>query len=594
MIKKYSAYLVLLFLLTACATGIPNSTSTLEIHDIQGCSHTSPYVGKQVEGIEGVVTHKVPNGFTMQTIKPDDLDCSSEAIFVFTKSYPDVMVADRVSVNGLVEEFADGKVEDHNLSQTEIVQPYYKVIQSSQAMPTPIIFENLEGIIPLEIIENDGMSIFDPKEDGLDFFESVESMLVQVRKGMVVAPRNGYGEITVLPETFIKSNLVSAEGALINTQKDANPEKVMIKLPGTFDQEINAGDRIDQPITGIMDYSYGNYKVLAFSPIEISSSEQIIDTFTSKEGGLTIVTYNLENLSPQDESRRFVEIGKQIVKILQSPDVLVLNEIMDNSGSVDDGVVDSDQTIEKLVNSIIKAGGPTYSYSNTNPNNNQDGGIEGGNIRTILLFRSDNGISLENEYHKINGIKFQDGLFSIEQNPSLVGEFSATFNGTRKPRIWLLNKNGQQFFVVGVHLTSQGADSPEWGNQQPPLKPEEMQRVEEARVINQQLSKIVTENSTTPIFIAGDMNDMPWSDTISSLAQESFVNTADLNTPTENYSYIFEGNAQQLDYILINKNLASELVQARFIHINSTLDQEDNISDHDPLMIEYRLDQSAP
>lgn len=585
---------MMLFAIASCTTQGSSAQNKLEIHDIQGCSHSSAYAGKQVNNIAGIVTHKVSNGFMMQSVLPDELDCSSEAIFVFTKDYPGVMIADSVSVNGLVDEFVDGNIEEHNLSQTEIINPQYKVLNSDDALPEPIIIDNLAGTIPSAIIENDGLAKFDPGEDGLDFYESLEFMLVEIQKGIVVAPRNSYGEISILSDPMIDSNIVSAQGALLNSKEDANPEKVIVKLPTSFHDAVNVGDTFDSPIVGVMDYSYGNYKLLAFSPVEFKNTPSEVAPFDPISGGLTLATYNLNNLSPMDENKKYTEIAKQIVKILQSPDVLVLNEIMDNSGSVDDGVVAADQTVARLISTIQNAGGPAYSYSNTNPDNNQDGGIKGGNIRTVLLYREDTGIALEEETPRINGSKYQDGLFSIERNPTLIGEFSSSFNGTRKPRIWLLDKNGRQFFVVGVHLTSQGANSPDWGSQQPPQKPEELQRIEEARLIAHQLIEIRSQDPTTPIFITGDMNDLPWSEAVTALEEGVFVTTVDSRTPAENYSLIFEGNAEQMDYILVNQNLANNVVQARFMHINSILDQQEAVSDHDPMIIEFLLDQSAP
>lgn len=592
--KLWILGLVILFGIASCSTQGSNAQNTLEIHDIQECSHTSPYKGKQVSNILGIVTHKVSNGFMMQSVLSDDQDCSSEAIFVFTKEYPGVMVADKVSVTGLVDEFTDGNVEEHNLSQTEIINPQYKVLNSENALPVPIIIDDLAGRMPSKIIENDGLTKFDPGEDGLDFYESLEFMLVEVKKGIVVGPQNSFGEISILPDSMINSNIVSTHSALLYTKEDANPEKMMVKLPAAYDGVVNVGDRFTSPIVGVMDYSYGNYKMLAFSPVEFISNPPGDTSFEPTSAGLTLATYNLENLSPMDGNKKYSEIAKQIVKTLQSPDVLVLNEIMDNSGSMDDGVVAADQTISRLTAAIQKAGGPKYSYSNTDPNNNQDGGIEGGNIRAVLLYREDTGIILEEENRRINGISYQDGFYSIERNPSLIGEYSASFNGTRKPKIWLLDQNGVQFFVVGVHLTSQGANSPDWGSQQPPQKPEEMQRIEEARLIYEQVSKIHSQNPSTPIFIAGDMNDLPWSASIAALESSSFVNAVDSNTLAENYSFIFEGNAEQMDYILVNQNLAGNVLQARFMHINSILDQQEAVSDHDPMIIEFRLDQSAP
>lgn len=582
--------LAVMVMIASCEVKESNFSGQLEIHDIQGCSHTSPYKGQKVKDVVGVVTHKVSNGFTMQSISPDDQFCTSEGIFVFTKDYPNVMVADLVRVDGYVDEFTDGEPDDYNLSQTEISKAEYTVIQSDHTLPQPFVIDDMKGSLPTAVIDNDGMMKFEPGEDGLDFFESLESMLVEIRSGLVVASRNDYNEIIVVPDVFTHINLISKHGAIITTQNDANPEKLMIKLPSNYRDQINMGDRFQTLIIGVMDYSYGNFKLMAYPPIEIISHDKEVEPFVPISNGLTLATYNLENLSPMDENIRFTGFARHIVKMLHSPDVLVVNEIMDNSGSIDDGVVNSDKTIIKLINAIQKAGGPNYSFSDTPPINNQDGGLEGGNIRTVLLYREDNGISLEESDPFVNGITNKDGKFLIRQNPSLIGENSSAFKGTRKPRLWLLNQNGRQFFVVGVHLTSQGANSPDWGNQQPPLKPEEGQRVKQADLINEELSDIHLTNPDIPIFIAGDMNDIPWSKTMYTLSKDIFSNTADPSTPEENYSYIFEGNAQTLDFIFVNQNLVSDVLQARFVHVNTYLDKSDAISDHDPVIIEFQMD----
>jgi predicted extracellular nuclease len=269
--------------------------------------------------------------------------------------------------------------------------------------------------------------------------------------------------------------------------------------------------------------------------------------------------------------------------------VLVLNEISDNSGSVDDGVVEADKTVKKLLEAILKAGGPAYSYSDNPPNNNQDGGLEGGNIRTILLYRNDKGITLDQESSQTNKITVNNRTLFFSENPLFIGNQSAEFYGTRKPRVWLLSQDNNQFIVVGAHLTSQGANSPDWGNLQPPQKPEETKRINQAQMIYEQMREISQLNPQLPIFVIGDMNDLPWSKTVSNLSQDLFFNTAEIEKPEERYSYIFEGNAQELDYIFVNKNLADNVIQARFIHVNSFLDQSESISDHDPVIIEFDL-----
>ena len=46
---------------------------------------------------------------------------------------------------------------------------------------------------------------------------------------------------------------------------------------------------------------------------------------------------------------------------LTSPDIISVEEIQDNDGATDDGVVAADQTLTKLTAAIVAAGGPATS-----------------------------------------------------------------------------------------------------------------------------------------------------------------------------------------------------------------------------------------
>jgi predicted extracellular nuclease len=92
-----------------------------------------------------------------------------------------------------------------------------------------------------------------------------------------------------------------------------------------------------------------------------------------------------------------------------------------------------------------------------------------------------------------------------------------------------------------------------------------------------------------PIFLAGDLNDLPWSETAENIAGSELFNSGLSDQTNEQFSYIFEGNAQQLDYIFVNKNFVDKIDKAIFFHINTILDQSDQISDHDPFFLEIDL-----
>jgi len=73
---------------------------------------------------------------------------------------------------------------------------------------------------------------------------------------------------------------------------------------------------------------------------------------------------------------------------LRSP-VISVEEIQDNTGSVNDGVVAAGQTLGRLIAAISAAGGPAYTAASIDPVNNQDGGQPGGNIRSVFLYNTE-------------------------------------------------------------------------------------------------------------------------------------------------------------------------------------------------------------
>ena len=80
-----------------------------------------------------------------------------------------------------------------DLPVTEINATDIQITASNQALPAAIIIGE-DRIPPTEIIDNDKLAEFDPEEDGIDFFESMEGMLVGVNDPKVVALQK-YGEL---------------------------------------------------------------------------------------------------------------------------------------------------------------------------------------------------------------------------------------------------------------------------------------------------------------------------------------------------------------------------------------------------------------
>ena len=81
------------------------------------------------------------------------------------------------------------------------------------------------------------------------------------------------------------------------------------------------------------------------------------------------------------------KIASHIVHHLHTPDIVFVQEIQDDSGPRNDGVVSANRTLRTLANAIKRAsGGVEYDFVNIEPEDNKDGGQPGGNIRVAYLF----------------------------------------------------------------------------------------------------------------------------------------------------------------------------------------------------------------
>ena len=72
---------------------------------------------------------------------------------------------------------------------------------------------------------------------------------------------------------------------------------------------------------------------------------------------LTTATFNVENLAPSDGPDKFARLAGVLVDRLQSPDIVALEEVQDNDGATDDGVVDSSVTLAALSDAVVSREG---------------------------------------------------------------------------------------------------------------------------------------------------------------------------------------------------------------------------------------------
>ncbi|MEB3883574.1 choice-of-anchor I family protein [Lyngbya sp. CCY1209] len=566
-------------------------------YDIQGAAHQSPLLGEEVTAT-GIVTALAGNGFYLQDPVGDGNIATSDGLFVFTGDPPTVSVGDGVEVSGTVGEFIPGGADSGNLSitQLEATNANVTVESSGNAVPAPTVIPD-DRTPPTATIDDDNLTSFDPETDGIDFYESLEGMRVQVNEAVAVSPTSRFGEIAVLAGGGANAALRTPGGGIVIRPDDFNPERIIIDDELVSDPpSVTVGDRFDEPVTGVFSYSFGNYKLLNPEPLPPVTPGGLTPETTDLAGTpdqLTVATYNVLNLDPGDPPETFQTLAAGIVNNLNSPDIIGLQEIQDNSGSNDDGIVAADQTYQTLIDAIAAAGGPTYEYRQIDPENNQDGGAPGSNIRVGFLFNRDRvsfvdrGNAGATDATQVTTDAGGEAALSLSpgridpENPAFAENEATGFDGTRKSLAGEFIFNGEKVFVIVNHWKSKGGDDPLFGATQPPQQETVQQRTAQAQVVKDFADEILAADPDANVVILGDFNDFQFSQPLQTLAGDEFANlTLQLPEP-DRYSFIFDGNSQALDHILVSNHLADS-TQVDAVHLNAEFPNP--ASDHDPMV----------
>ncbi|MGH3035858.1 MAG: Ig-like domain-containing protein [Gaiellaceae bacterium] len=572
-------------------------TTPVEISDVQGASHLSPLAGRLVSGLAGVVTAKLGNGFYFQDGTPDANDATSEAIFVFTSSAPTVNVGDDVRVGGRVAEFRPGGSTSTNLTTTEITSPSIAVLSTGNGLPAATVLGVGGRIPPNMVIEDDATGsvetsgVFDPGQDGIDFYESVEAMRVLVNKAVVTGPRNTFGEIPVVGDASANAGIDTVRGGVVISADDFNPERIILDDTILATPVVNVADGFTTPAVGVMDYSFGNFKLFVTEALtRVDGGLQREATRLPTDHEIVVGTYNVENLDPSD-GPAFARHADLIVNHLRSPDLIAIEEVQDNDGATDSGTTDASLSWSMLVTAIQAAGGPAYEFRQIDPVDNEDGGQPGGNIRVGFLVRTDRGLEFidrpgGDSTTPTTVVDHPSGP-RLSLSPGRVDPQDPAWEDTRKPLAGEFRMRGKKVFVIANHFSSKGGDEPLFGRFQPPTRSTEVARHAQAQVVNDFVDELLAVDRRANVVVLGDINDFEFSETVDILEGGVLTTLMDTLPKPERYSYVFEGNSQVLDQILVSGNLLGGFpIDYDPVHVNSEF--ADQASDHDPQVV--RLD----
>jgi predicted extracellular nuclease len=585
--------------------------SQIRIAEIQGDGHLTPFLGRTVTTVPGLVTARVGNGFYLQDPDPEHDDRNrSDGIFVFTGSgaFSHIAPGDEVAVTGTASEFRAGGPTSANLSVTQIAGTAVEVTSTGNELPVPVVIGEAGVLPPTEVIhpgteardiERDPAS-FDPDAHGIDFYETLEGMLVQVDDPQAVGPTDG-GEIAVVGDRGDHATGMTERGGIVVSPDDFNPERIHLSdwLSGVTLPDVHVGDYVDGSVVGVVDYSGSNYKVrLTESPVfEDGGLERGVGTAVASETQLSISSFNVENLHPGRE--HFDRLADKVVNHLQAPDLLNLVEIQDNDGPTNSGTTDAADTYAALIDAIEEAGGPTYEFRDIAPANNQDGGQTGGNIRVGFLFRTDRGLDFVDRpggdaTTPVEVVAGEDGP-QLSVSPGRIQPQHPAWTNSRKPLVGEFTFNGERLFVVGTHFLAKIADEPLFGRYQLPVRHTEVRRVEQARLVNEFVQDLLEQDPDANVAVLGDMNDFHFSPTNDVLvAGGALTNLMETLPENERYSYVFQGNSQDLDQFLVSPALYERFFES-FEVVPIASEFHDQVTDHDPnLAIFDVVDEPAP
>ncbi|GIJ51618.1 endonuclease [Virgisporangium aliadipatigenens] len=566
------------------------------IREIQGTAHRSPLTGQVVTDVPGVVTAVGASGFWFQDAEPDTDPATSEGLYVFTSARPGVAVGDRVNVIGTVAEYRPGD-DAENLTLTELTKPRVSTVERGVAVPAPTLLGPGGRQAPVPVRTDapgdvEASTVFDPAANALDFYESLEGMLLRVTDAVATGPTNSFGELSVLPGGAGTPR--TARGGVRYTYADANAERVILDDTLASAAQADTGDVLPGNVDGVLDYSFGNFKLFALAtPAVLDRSAPRETTRAQRHGELAIATYNVENLDPGDPQPKFDRLAAGIVTGLSSPDILTLEEVQDNNGATNDGTVAADRTYALLIEAIVRAGGPRYQYRQIDPTNGADGGEPGGNIRVAFLFRTDRGVSFVDrpggDATTATSVRRAGFLRpALTASPGRIDPQNAAFANSRKPLAGEFSYKGKPVFVIANHFNSKGGDQPLFGRYQPPARSSEVQRHQQATVVRGFVDQIRNINPLASIVVLGDINDFEFSETADILVGDQYLQ--DLPRwlpPAERYTYVFDGNSQVLDHIFISVPLFLRGFDYDVVHLNAEYRDQD--SDHDPQVVRLRL-----
>lgn len=588
----------------------------VSITNINGPRHISSYNNVIVK-TSGTVTAKSTNGFYIQDgVNNTNGSCGLFIYTGVTSSYlSSVSVGDLISITGPILEYG----YTNQLPTTEMSSiTNLTTISRNNSLPQPINIGKNYNNIPSLTIDNGNINDFNVATSALDFWENYENMLVTIDIPNIVGQKKIFGAFAATLNMDNPNRKLTKYGGVLLDETE-NPDIIQvcdILMPkDSLYYSVFPGDSISY-ITGVVAYNYGYFNILPRSASdfgivtrgEISGDLYNVrgtaapPAFRSKEAlstlntpHISIISTNQFNLQVKVNEKR---VSDYIRINLKSPHIIFLQEIQDNNGEVNDGVVNSDVTLSLLTDLLNSSVYSTYSTRNYNfiyvsPENNQDGGVPGANIRVAVIYDT---LSFEPETYYRIGLKEQ----------------TSAFDNSRKPLyVKIKHKETNDIYhLIALHNKSKSGDTSPWGSVQPPVQYTLPQRIQQTTYIKSWISTNLNKD-IDKIIISGDFNDYEYSDSVKMLddnTENRFMkNLVNDIYQNERYSFYYSGTYHAIDHAIVSSSIYNKIKNvfntdvnipnkdyARFSDVLSTQFWIESLGepllvDHNPLIIRIPL-----
>lgn len=520
----------------------PCDYQTLPIHAIQGSGLVSPYVGQDVF-TTGVVTGVKTNGFFLQTPDGavDDDPTTSEGLFVFTSAAPAVNIGDLVDVKGTAGEF-------FNLTQIEATLPGDVTVSSTHnTLPSTVI-------LTTTVLDASG----EPTQ-----LERLEGMRVHAPALVSVGPTNQFGEIfTVLSgvarptrEPGIERGLPIPPDPVTGLADccipiwDRNPERIVVDTDGLAGATpIYVTSRVTLTgVTGPLDFSFSNYKVLPEAPPTVSDNMTAVAVPSPAANEFTVGSYNIENFSNNATQRQ--KAALHIRTVMQSPDVIGVIEIS--------SLAALEALATQVNDDVVAAGGlnPQYAARLIPFTGTQHVGFLVKTSRVAVHV-------VRQERATDTFVNPNTGATEIlHDRPPLVLDAMIDPAGANPARVLIVVNHLRSFIDVDL-VAGEG----------PRVR---AKRTAQAESIAGLLQELQQNNPGVLVISIGDYNAYQFSDGYTNpiailkglatateelvvqgsqdLIEPDYVNLTDRLTPDQQYTFIFEGTPQALDHVLVSQ-----------------------------------------